>query len=191
MSRPYRHSKRRTKSDGHAVFPLVLLLACIVWAHKATIARVEHLIPAVLLAVSGIVVLIIISRLVVRIRRYKRLHSPTTMIIDSMTGLEFEEYVAKLLRDQGYENVRLTETYDLGIDIIAEKDGIKWGIQAKRYTGLVKADAVRQVVTALRSYSCDRAMVVTNSVLSQTAKKLARSNDCVLIDRNILMRWST
>jgi|GEM_PF-5209226 len=51
-----------------------------------------------------------------------------------------------------------------------------------------KADAVRQVVTALRSYNCDRAMVVTNNTFSQTAKELARSNDCVLLGRSELLR---
>ena len=111
-------------------------------------------------------------------------------VIDCMTGLEFERYIAGLLKNQGYTNVRLTEKYDYGVDIIANKDGIRWGIQVKRYSSLVKADAVRQVVTALRSYNCDRAMVVTNSTFSHTANELARSNDCVLIDRNILLRRS-
>jgi restriction system protein len=104
-----------------------------------------------------------------------------------MTGLEFEKYVAKLLKSQGYKHVRLTEKYDLGVDIIAEKEGMRWGIQVKRYSGLVKADAVRQAVTALKLYNCDRAMVVTNSHFSHTAKELASSNDCVLIDKNRLI----
>jgi len=68
-----------------------------------------------------------------------------------MTGLEFERYVARLLKSKGYNNIRLTEEYDYGIDIIAEKDGIRWGIQVKRYSGLVSADAVRQVITALKN----------------------------------------
>ena len=100
-----------------------------------------------------------------------------------MTGLEFEKYVDSILRTKGYINVRLTEKYDLGIDIIAIKDGITWGIQVKRYSGLVKANAVRQVVTALKHYNCDRAMVITNSTFSNTAIKLSRSNKSILIDR--------
>ena len=100
-----------------------------------------------------------------------------------MDGVSFEHYVAQLLIDQGYANVSLTEHYDYGVDIIAEKDGVRWGIQVKRYSGLVKAEAVRQVVTGLRLYGCDRAMVVTNSTYSNVAKRLAEGNDCVLIDR--------
>lgn len=190
MSRPHHHyTKHNTKPDRHAVFPVVILIACLVWVHKAAMTRVEHLLPAVLLVVAGIVGLVVFSKLVMKIGWCRRLHNPTMTIIDNMTGLEFERYVAKLLKARGYKNIKLTEQYDLGLDIVAEKDGIRWGLQVKRYSGLVKANAVRQVVTALRSYNCDKAMVVTNSTFSQTAKKLARSNDCVLINRNILMKW--
>ena len=104
-----------------------------------------------------------------------------------MTGLEFELFVASTLRKQGYGKVTLTEKYDYGIDIIAYRDGIRWGIQVKRYSGLVKADAVRQVVTALRKYNCDRAMVITNSSYSKVATELARSNDCLLVGRRNLL----
>lgn len=106
-----------------------------------------------------------------------------TMNVDTMDGISFEHYVMRVLINQGYNNVSLTEQYDYGVDIIAEKNGIRWGVQVKRYSGLVKAEAVRQVVTGLRLYSCDRAMVITNSTFSTVAKRLAESNDCVLIDR--------
>ncbi len=109
--------------------------------------------------------------------------------IDGMTGLEFEQLIAKILRSQGFTAVKLTSKYDYGVDIIAEKDDIRWGIQVKRYSGLVKADAVRQVITALRKYHCTRAMVVSNSYFSNYASELAKSNDCVLVDRNTLTQW--
>jgi restriction system protein len=110
-------------------------------------------------------------------------------VIDIMTGLEFERYIAKLLKTKGYNHIKLTEEYDYGIDIIAIKDGATWGIQVKRYSGLVKAIAVRQVVTALKKYHCDRAMVISNSTYSKVAKELARSNECVLVDRKLLTDW--
>lgn len=103
--------------------------------------------------------------------------------IDVMNGLEFEHYCAGLLRKNCFHNVSLTEKYDFGVDIIAEKDGKRWGIQAKRYSGLVKADAVRQAVTGLKLYDCDRVMVITNSAYSIVAQRLATGNDCVRVDR--------
>ncbi|HEY4963955.1 MAG TPA: restriction endonuclease [Candidatus Saccharimonadales bacterium] len=118
-----------------------------------------------------------------------RLVSSNISAIDEMNGLEFEKKVAKLLSSQGYRHIRLTEKYDLGVDIIADRDNVRWGIQVKRNKGLVKAIAVRQVVTALKQYKCDRAMLVTNSVFSNVAKELAKSNNCLLIDRNKLLDW--
>lgn len=111
--------------------------------------------------------------------------------IDRMDGLDFEKYIASILSEQGYSGIKLTEQFDYGVDIIAHKDGIRWGIQAKRYSGLVKADAVRQVVTGLSIYKCDRAMVITNSVFSNFAVRLAQSNHCILVDRNQLAKMGT
>ncbi len=89
----------------------------------------------------------------------------------------------------GFTGVKLTERYDLGVDIIAQKDSVVWGIQVKHYQGLVRASAVRQVVTALRTYGCDRVMVVTSGRFSRPAIQLASSNRCVLVSGHELARW--
>ena len=109
--------------------------------------------------------------------------------VKQMSGIEFEKYVAMLLKIQGFSHIELTEHYDLGIDIIAYKNDIKWGIQVKRYGSMVGLEAVRQVVTALNHYSCDKAMVITNNIFSGPAKILAKSNDCVLIEGKELVKW--
>ena len=77
------------------------------------------------------------------------------------------------------------------MDIIAVKNGITWGIQTKRYSGLVGIDAVRQSVSALKKYKCDRAMVITNSPagFSRPATELAKSNHCIMIGRRELTKW--
>lgn len=108
--------------------------------------------------------------------------------VDEMDGLEFEEYVADMLKRQGYSDVMLTVKYDYGVDIIATKDGIRWGVQVKHYSGLDGANAVQQVVTGLRMYDCDCAMVVTNSMFSHVAVELADANNCELFDRSRLVR---
>lgn len=108
--------------------------------------------------------------------------------VDTMDGIRFEHYVSRVLRANGYTNVRLTEKYDYGVDIIADKDGVRWGVQVKRRASFVGADAVRQAVTGLRVYGCDKAMVITNSYYTKVAKRLARCNNCTLIDRPALSR---
>lgn len=89
--------------------------------------------------------------------------------------------MSQWLKERGYTDVRLTERYDLGVDIIARKHGVTWGVQVKRCNGMVKVNAVRQVVTALKHYKCDRAMVVTNGTYSRPALQLAKSNSCLLV----------
>lgn len=135
--------------------------------------------------VLALIVVFYIVRLIARMYQFARriITNHRLSDVDTMDGLVFEKYVANLLKQQGYSNISLTEQYDYGVDIIAIKDGICWGIQVKRYSGLVKAEAVRQVVTGLRVYGCDRAMVITNSAFSRVAVQIADSNDCVLVDR--------
>src|SRR5665213_176686 len=157
MPRYYNNSKSSSKSGREAIFPLSILFACLAYAHKALTLKIEHLVPTIFLIVVGIISLTIISKLVFRASGYIKLRNPDMAAIDGMTGLEFERYVAGLLKTQGYTKIRLTEEFDYGVDIIADINGIRWGIQVKRYSSLVKADAVRQVVTALRKYDCDRA----------------------------------
>ena len=166
-----RHS--RTQSINMAFITIVLIGAA-AWTHRAELERIAYF-------AWMIIVCILILRLTWKFLAYRRRAKYKN--IDTMGNLEFEHYVAMLLKNNGYHNVSLTEKYDLGVDVIAEKDGVRWGVQVKHYSGLVKASAVRQVVTGLRLYDCDRAMVVTNSVYSATARRLAAGNDCKLIDR--------
>lgn len=169
-----RHSRAQSND---ATFAIVVLVGAAAWTHRAELERIAY----IALIILGC---ILILRLGWKFLAYRR--NAKSRSVDNMNSLEFEQYVARLLRSNGYHNVSLTEKYDLGIDIIAEKDGVRWGVQVKHYSGLVKASAVRQVVTGLKMYGCNRAMVVTNSTYSTIARRLAAGNDCVLVDRKSL-----
>lgn len=169
----------RSQSNDLA-FPVVILVGAAAWAHRT---QMVHL---AITSVSVVACLMLIKFSWTIWRRRRRFVWPQN--VDATDGLEFEQYVAALLRANGFRKVSLTERYDYGVDIIAENDGKRWGIQVKRYAGLVKADAVRQVVTGLRVYGCDQAMVITNSSYSTVAIKLAEANDCVLVDHTGLKR---
>ena len=191
MSRTHLH--RKSYNDGTTgnttAFVFTVLLVSNAWTHKVLTMKTKHILAYSLLASLGVMSLLIIYKTIKKVKVWRGNRNPTMAAIDKMTGLEFERYIAKLLNNKGYSHIRLTEEFDYGIDIIAIKDGITWGIQVKRYSGLVKANAVRQVVTALKKYHCDRAMVITNSTYSKVAVELAKHNDCVLVDRNGLLKW--
>lgn len=170
----------RSRAHGNDLaFPIVILVGAAAWTHRAQLVHIAYI-------ALGVMVCLLLLKLTWKIIRHHR--SVRRRVVDTMGGLDFEKYIAELLRANGYHNVSLTERYDFGVDIIAEKDGIRWGVQTKRYAGLVKASAVRQVVTGLKLYDCDRAMVITNSTYSAVAKRLANVNDCVLVDRSGLKR---
>lgn len=165
---------RYTRTQGNDVsFVILILVGAAAWMHRALLLHIA-------LAAIGVVASLFVLKLLWQFtsnRPYVQFQQ-----VDSMGGLEFEQHIARLLGASGFCNISLTEKYDFGVDIIAEKDGIRWGIQTKRYSGLVKASAVRQVVTGLKVYGCERSMVITNSTYSAVAHRLANANDCVLID---------
>ncbi|MEI6054148.1 MAG: restriction endonuclease [Candidatus Saccharibacteria bacterium] len=171
-----RYSRSR-KND--MPFTIIILLSAVVWTHRLQFVSIV----CISLVLIGFIIILQLCPRFIKSRRFVSLHA-----VDSMDGLEFEYYIAGLLRKNGYYNISLTEKYDFGVDIIAEKDGVHWGIQVKRRSKIVKAEAVRQVVTGLRFYDCDRAMVITNSSYSTFARQLAISNNCVLINRVGLKR---
>jgi len=123
------------------------------------------------------------------VRHNQRFRAIQISNIDSMTGIEFERYLQKLLIMQGY-NVRLTPgSGDLGVDLIAARTGELIAIQAKRQRGKVSRRAISDAVAGMQHYHCNRAMVITNSYFTPGAMTLARSTNCTLVDRDALTQW--
>jgi HJR/Mrr/RecB family endonuclease len=109
--------------------------------------------------------------------------------IDTMTGQEFERHIVTILINEGF-NARVSgKSGDLGVDIIAEKDGLRYAIQCKRQSNFVSRHAVSDAVAGIGQYECDQAMVITNNFFSPGAKQLAKANNCVLIDRDQLTEF--
>lgn len=107
--------------------------------------------------------------------------------IDNLDGLDFELYVASLLKKIDYYNVIVNPASgDYGIDIVATKNNQKYGFQCKRYKSSVGNAAVQEVVAGLPHYRCVKGVVVTNSYFTKNAKNLAASNNVELWDRDKL-----
>jgi restriction system protein len=105
------------------------------------------------------------------------------------SGTEFETYLAGVLKQEGFEDIRGTpKTGDQGADLIAKKDGRKIAIQAKRYKGSVGNEAVQEVVASVRFYGADEGWVITSGTFTPSAKALAQRNGVKLIDGAALKR---
>lgn len=101
-----------------------------------------------------------------------------------ITGYDYEERVAKSLREKGYRNVIVTpKSGDYGADIVAtNKHGEKICFQCKYYNGSVGISAVQEVNGAKSHYGCTKAAVITNSKFTKAAKELANDNDIDLFE---------
>ncbi|MBI3342330.1 restriction endonuclease [Candidatus Curtissbacteria bacterium] len=122
-------------------------------------------------------------------RQQKRLRALRLSDVDSMEGVRFEDYVAELLKFQGYKIEKTLRSGDLGVDLIAKLGADVFAVQVKRHRDRVDRRAISDAVAGMRHYHCNKSMVVTNSFFQPDAKKLALSNDCVLIDREKLTNW--
>lgn len=117
-----------------------------------------------------------------------RLYNTNMRVVDAMTGIEFEHFVAELLPDFGYRNVQVTKASgDEGADVIAvNQNGARVCIQCKHYSGSVGFDAVKEVYTAKSLYACDIAMVVTNAYFTKQTIETAQRLGVKLYDRDAL-----
>ncbi len=106
---------------------------------------------------------------------------------DEMNGHNFEHFCAEVLRKNGFGNINITRgSRDYGVDILAEKDGVSYAIQCKRYNGKVGNKAVQEVFSGKSYYSCDKAIVLTNSYFTEQAIDTAKKTGVVLWNRDDL-----
>lgn len=105
--------------------------------------------------------------------------------IDKMSGEEFEDYLAVLYKKHGFDVKMTPKTCDFGADLLLtdKKTGKKICAQAKRYRGLVGEAAVQQTLSGREYYSCDEAIIITNSHYTDAAKALAKRCGIKMIDR--------
>jgi len=110
----------------------------------------------------------------------------TIDVIDGISGYEFERVLKELFEKMGYRVIHTTLSNDQGADLIVEKFDVKTVIQAKNWQNNVANSAVQEVVAAIKHYDAHRAMVISSSGFTQSARELAQSNNVVLWDRSIL-----
>ena len=100
---------------------------------------------------------------------------------EKMSPEEFEHYCAAVLREQKW-NARVTKASgDQGVDIVAEKRGLRIVVQCKKYSKPVGNRAVQEIVAAIAHEDAQRGVVVATCDYTPAAERLAASNEVLLL----------
>lgn len=111
--------------------------------------------------------------------------------IDTMDGIAFEHYVAKMLRCNNFSNVEVTKASgDFGVDVIAKKNKQRWVFQCKHYSSPLGIRPIQEVFAGKERYKAEVAVVVTNSRFTSHAIELADCLGVLLWDREKLCKMN-
>ena len=126
---------------------------------------------------AGIILLIVL--LVFFVKRKKK----SSDVFEDMEGHEFEYFCADLLADRGFTEVEVTKASgDYGIDILAQKDGVTYAIQCKRYTAPVGVKAIQEAYAGRDYYDRMVGAVMTNQYFTTPAVEAAKKLKILLWD---------
>jgi restriction system protein len=106
----------------------------------------------------------------------------------AMTGMEFEDHVARIARGCGVPVIMTAVTGDWGVDLIVGNRPDRVAVQCKRQSRPVGAGAVQEVVAGAPMHGCTKTMVVTNHEFTPAAVKLAELHGCELVGGSELPR---
>ncbi|WP_424363182.1 restriction endonuclease [Methylocystis parvus] len=107
---------------------------------------------------------------------------------DDMSPEEFEHYCAALLRQAKWRANVTPASGDQGVDIVAEKRGLRIVVQCKMYSKPVGNRAVQEIVAGIAHVDAQRGVVVTTVGYTPAAEALAASNNVLLLHHSQLHR---
>ena len=166
---------------GYLIF--VCIIALIIDLIRTHISeRAKHNLMVVAIVIGVIIFISMVCTI------YRKLHRKYTLKqLDKMDGHQFEYACADILKANGYKHVKVTRSSgDFGVDVIAEKDKVRYAIQCKRYNHKLDNTPIQEVVGGFAYYQCDKGAVMTNQYFTEPAKQLAQVNDIKLLDRDTL-----
>lgn len=107
---------------------------------------------------------------------------------EGMSPEEFEHYCAAVLREAKWRARVTRASGDQGVDIVADKRGLRIVIQCKKYSKPVGNRAVQEIVAAIAHEGAQRGVVVATSDYTPAAERLAASNQVLLLHHADLRR---
>lgn len=115
--------------------------------------------------------------------------------VDSMTGTQFEDFVADLCRRDGCTDVRrVGGAGDQGADVVGRlPDGRTMVIQCKRYapSATIPNRELRDLLGSKVHFGADTAIFVTTTRFSRPATDFAVKHDILAVHRDHLGLWNS
>ena len=120
-----------------------------------------------------------------------RLSNKTTALnyMPSLSGHEFEVFLADHFRDQGYRVDMTPRTTDQGADLLLYKDRRRIAVQAKQWKGNVGNKAVQAVHAGRTFYNANEAWIITTSSFTKAAQDAATRLRVHLVNGPKLAAW--
>lgn len=168
------------------------------WWGAARDFVLDRLVLFVPLALALFVLLVLVGR---RRLADRRTHHARQLRLDAqvdstdgMSGPDFERPVARLMRRDGFTDVRIPGgAGDLGADVVGkDSKGHLIVVQCKRYAqqrSVSSPDMQKFLGTCFHEHEADRAWLVTTARFSKPARELGERRGVRLIDRQQLAGW--
>ncbi|WP_344317095.1 restriction endonuclease, partial [Actinoplanes couchii] len=190
-------TRRRRRKRGGRIHPMVALvgLSGMILALGLLVEAVRaH--PVIAATVAGTVLAVAGAWFHLLTGKQRRLadHERHISVTDGMSGPEFEQFVARLMRHSGCSSVRVSGgTGDMGADVTGRApDGRRLVVQCKRYAGSLGSPHVQRFAgTAREIHKADVALLVTTGQPTRQAVEVARRCRITLVDRAALAHWVT
>jgi len=167
----------------------VLFLLIFLWTNKVLFWKL------LLWGLAFLTVMIIITLLIKRSKTHKQSQWRTDReLLSWLRGLkpwEFERYIAELFTKLGYKTTVTGGAYDRGVDVIAEKDGLKHYIQCKKYmTSTVGVGELRDFYGAIADHLAQaKGYFITTNKFTLESERFAENKPIELIDSYKLIKY--
>lgn len=121
-------------------------------------------------------------------RKYEAVLNKDAVDISTLSGTDFELLTKKLLTAEGYEDVVVIGgSGDLGVDLIAKKNGSTDIFQCKRWNANVGSTPIQRLYTERSIHHYDKAFCITTSDYTEDGKREAALCEVEIINGVQLM----
>ncbi len=167
----------------------VIFLSIFAWVNKSFFWKM--LLWGIAFLGTLIVIVIFIKRS--KIHKQSQWHTDRELLrwLKGLKPWEFEKYIAELFTKLGYKTTISGGSYDGGIDVIAEKDGLKHYIQCKKYiTSTVGVSEIRDFYGAIADHLAQaKGFFITTNNFTLEAEKFAEDKPIELVDGYKLIKY--